>query len=95
MTDLILPSGAKDQKAVRDAMIEIGNSLTMIDAQKDQIKDILEVVKEKYELPPADVRKVATAMHKMNVEKVQGKQDDFDALFEMVTKSFGSAEDEG
>ena len=75
-------------------MIEIGNALTQIDAQKDQIKSILDMVKEKHELPPVDVRRVATAMHKANVDAVQGKQDDFDALYEMVTKSFGSAEDQ-
>lgn len=90
-SNLIIPSSPKDRQAIKNAVTEIGNSLTRIEAERDHIKDILARIEDNQEIPKKIMRKLAAAVHKQKVAEVQSEQDDFDALYETV----GGANDEG
>ena len=66
MSNIVLPSSPKDQESIRNGIQEIVNCLLRIDAEKDAMKDILDTLKDKYEIPPKYSRKAATLIHKQN-----------------------------
>ncbi len=85
-SNVIVPSSPEDRKKILDALVEISNSLTRIEAERDLIKDILTSVEDKFELPKKYTRKLAKIYHKQNFTEVQQEQDDVESLYESVAK---------
>ena len=73
------------RKAVYDALREISNSLTRMEAERDMIKEILNNVKEEYELPTKYTRKLAKIYHKQNFLEVKAEQAEIEDLYESLT----------
>ena len=86
MSNVIVPSSPEDRKKILDALVEISNSLTRIEAERDLIKDILVSVEDKFELPKKYTRKLAKIYHKQNFTEVQEEQDTLETLYETVAK---------
>jgi len=87
MSNVIIPSSPEDRKKIRGALEEISNSLTRIEAERDLIKDILQDVEDKFELPKKYTRKVAKIFHKQNFKEVQEEQSELETIYETVTGS--------
>lgn len=87
MSNVIIPSSPEDRKKIRQALEEISNSLTRIEAERDLIKDILQDVEDKFELPKKYTRKVAKIFHKQNFKEVQEEQSELETIYETVTGS--------
>lgn len=87
MSNVIIPSSPEDRKKIRGALEEISNSLTRIEAERDLIKDILQDVEDKFELPKKYTRKVAKIFHKQNFKEVQEEQNELETIYETVTGS--------
>ena len=87
MSNVIIPSSPEDRKKIRGALEEISNSLTRIEAERDLIKDILQDVEDKFELPKKYTRKVAKIFHKQNFKEVQEEQSELEPIYETVTGS--------
>ena len=60
----LVVSNPVDKKKIKDALFEISNSYTRIDAEKELIKDIVEDLADKFELPKKHINKIARAYHK-------------------------------
>lgn len=73
------------RKAVYEALREISNSLTRMEAERDLIKDILGTVNDKYELPPKYTRKLAKIYHKQNFMQIKEEQAEVEQLYESIT----------
>lgn len=86
MSDIIIPSSPDDRQKIRDAIQEISNSLTRIEAEQDHIKSVLTVVEEKYDIPKKQTRKIASAYHKQNAEEVLSEMNVFETLYEAIAK---------
>ena len=86
MSNVIVPSSPEDRKKILDALVEISNSLTRIEAERDLIKDILTSVEDKFELPKKYTRKLSKIYHKQNFTEVQEEQDTLETLYETVAK---------
>ena len=78
-------SNPADRKAVYDALREISNSLTRMEAERDLISETLKSVKDKFELPPKYVRTLAKIYHKQNFNQVKEEQAEVEFLYEAVT----------
>lgn len=85
MSNVIIPSSPEDRKKIRGALEEISNSLTRIEAERDLIKEILQDVEDKFELPKKYTRKVAKIFHKQNFAEVKTEQEDLETIYETVT----------
>ena len=85
MSNVIIPSSLEDRKKIRGALEEISNSLTRIEAERDLIKEILQDVEDKFELPKKYTRKVAKIFHKQNFAEVKTEQEDLETIYETVT----------
>lgn len=78
-------SNPADRKAIYDAIREISNSMTRMEAEKDLISETLKSVKDKFELPPKYVRKLATIYHKQNFNQIKEEQAEVEELYESIT----------
>ncbi len=85
MSNVIIPSSPDDRKKIRGALEEISNSLTRIEAERSLIKEILQDVEDKFELPKKYTRKVAKIFHKQNFAEVKTEQEDLETIYETVT----------
>ena len=82
--NVVVPSSPEDRKAIKDALREISDSMTRMEAEKDLIKDILQTIYDNQKVPKKYTRKLARIYHKQNYTEVQQEQDDLDALYETV-----------
>lgn len=78
-------SNPADRKAVYDALVEISNSMTRMEAERDLIKETLNMVKDKYELPTKYTRTLAKIYHKQNFAQVKTEQEEVEGLYESLT----------
>lgn len=85
-TTVIIPSNPVDQTAIFNAVKEADASLMRIDAEKDQIKAIIDDVAEKFELDKKYVRRMIEVYHRQNLDVLKVENDDFVTLYETIIK---------
>lgn len=78
-------SNPADRKAIYDALREISNSMTRMEAERDLIKETLKAVKDQFELPPKYTRKLAKIYHKQNFQEIKAEQAEVEELYEKIT----------
>lgn len=81
---MVIPSDDETKKRVRDALVEISNSMTRMDAERDLIKNILQDVDDDTGVPKKYIRKMARIYHKQNLNEVKAENDDVETLYETV-----------
>lgn len=84
ISNIILPSSAQDRQEIKNALAEIGNSLTRIDSERDHINAVLDAVKENQEIPKKYMRRLAMLIHKQRVAEAQVESEDIDLLYETI-----------
>ena len=82
--NVVIPSDDETKKRVRDALVEISNSMTRMDAERDLIKNILQDVDDDTGVPKKYIRKMARIYHKQNLNEVKAENDDVETLYETV-----------
>jgi len=83
---VVVPSSPEDKKKIRQALQEISDSLTRMEAERDLIKDILQTVEDNYKIKKKYTRRLAKVFHKQNFNQVQQDQQDLETLYETVAK---------
>jgi len=71
-----------DKKRIGNAIKEMSDSMTRMDAEKDLIKDIVQVTFENHGVDKKHLRKLASIYHKSNMAEVRTENDDIDTLYE-------------
>ena len=79
-------SSPEDKKKVANAIKEISDSMTRMDAEKDLIKDIIQVTYENYGIDKKHLRKLAAIYHKQNMSEVRNEYDEVESLYEELFK---------
>lgn len=83
---LLLPTDPDARQKIKMAIKEISNSKTRIEAEKDNIKSIIEAISEEHELPKPAINKVATWYHKQSlgadISQVENSQSLYETLFD-------------
>jgi hypothetical protein len=69
------------KKKIRDAISEICVVMQHMEDNRAAIKDVIDMLKDTYSLPPKYVRKVARARFKADAAKVKGDFSDFEMLY--------------
>ena len=85
MSNVIVPSDPQTKQTILNALKEMSNSMTRIDSEKDLIKEIVEEVSDKTEVPKKYINKLARIYHKQNISEVKAENDDLETLYEAVT----------
>lgn len=79
-----LPTNPEDLKRIKEAIQEISNSMTRVDAERDNIKAILGDVKDKYNVAPKYLRKVARAYHKQSFGQEEQDFETIETIYRQV-----------
>jgi hypothetical protein len=84
MSNVIIPTSDEDKKRIKDCVIEISNAKTMIEANRDFIREAINSCVEDVEVDKKHLRKMAEIYHKQNLLEVVGAVEDVEALYESV-----------
>lgn len=84
MANVIIPSSEEDRKRIRNAMEEISNSYTRVEAERDFVKDAINALSEEVDVPKNILRKMARIYHKQNMQDVVAEVEDIEALMESI-----------
>lgn len=82
-------SNPEDKKRIAGAIKEISDSMTRMDAEKDLIKDIVQVTFENHSIDKKHLRKLANIYHKANIDLVRTEHDEIETLYEELFKQKG------
>lgn len=88
----VIPTNPEDLKKIKDACQEISDCMIRIDSEREQIKEIISNISEKYELPKKIISKMAKAHYKNTFDKEAAEQEDFETLYEMVMRNVKNTE---
>jgi len=83
--EIIIPSNPAELKTIQAAMKEMSDCMIRIDSEKEAMKDIVEDLNEKYELPKKFINKMARVYHKQSFDKESVEHEDFADLYVAVT----------
>ena len=83
--EIIIPSNPAELKTIQAAMKEMSDCMIRIDSEKEAMKDIVEDLNEKYELPKKFISKMARVYHKQSFDKESVEHEDFADLYVAVT----------
>ena len=78
-----------DRQEVINAIKEVSISLTQMEVERDNIKQIATRMKEEFDIKPAQFNAVAKIYHNQNLNEQQQKKDE---LFGLYDKIFTQAE---
>lgn len=73
-------------KTLKDSIKNLSDVYTMIDAQKDTAKEIIDNVFEELNIPKSLVRKIAKAYYKANFDSVVSENEEFETLYNEAVK---------
>jgi len=71
--------------ALKSCMQEISNSLTRMEAERDNIREIVNRCAEEFQLNKRLTRKAARAFHKHNIEEENALQNEVNELHNIVS----------
>ena len=96
MTNVIIPSSPEDQKEIYFAIKEISNSKLRVESENEYIKETINSIVEKYDLPKKLVNKIAKVYHKQQLSEVVSEAEDFEILYDTLfgVKDFLANEEE-
>ena len=75
-----------DKKEILKSLKDISASMTTIEAARDAIKEVKKDVCETYQLDRKIFNKIAKAYHKGNKDEEKAIFEDFETLYDEVTK---------
>jgi|TARA_R110002074_G_scaffold318575_2_gene488931 hypothetical protein len=84
MSNVIIPTSDADKKRIKECVLEIANAKTMMDAQREFIKEAVNSCAEDVEIDKKHLKKMADIYHKQNLLEVVGAVEDVEALYESV-----------
>ena len=84
---VVVPTDPKQLKQIQKMVGEGTDCLLRIDAEREALKDIVEAIKEEFELPKSYISQMIKHKHKSDFDKKSTEFDDFTVLYEAVMKA--------
>lgn len=83
---IVVPTSQADKDKIRDAVVEMSNSMLRQESERDLQKDICLRIKDEVGLDPKYLKQMAKVYHKQNFADVRAEHSDFESLYEEVIK---------
>lgn len=83
----MVPNVQTDREKIAAAIEEIVDDLVRIEAIRDHIKAVKEMLKEEYGLPPKEAGKLARIRYKQNLTEVISEAEELEASYELLFPS--------
>lgn len=74
------------KQAIKNCLQEISNSLTRMEAERENIKEIVNRMATEFEMNKRISRKLARIFHKRNIEEERAEQEEINSTYEAVVK---------
>lgn len=87
MSQIQTISSPADRKKIKDALQEISNSMTRVEAERDLIKSIVKDISDNHELPKKYINKMARIYHKQNFQITQQETEELESLYMTIVDS--------
>lgn len=84
MTDIIVPSSPADQKKLKDAVVELSNSLYREEAEKENRKSILDTISDELGIKKKYINRMAKEYHKNEFDAKSSENTSYEELYETV-----------
>ena len=85
MSDVIVPSDPKELKKLKSMIVEMTNSLSKQDQEREVFKEIADEATRQFDIPKKMINKLARTMYKRNYSDLQAENADFELLYETLT----------
>lgn len=85
MSNIIIPSSPEDRKTIKDAMVELSNSYTRIEAERAFIREALADLQDKVDIDKKYLRKMSRIYHKQNIVEFTTEAEDIETLYEAIS----------
>lgn len=82
-----VPTSPEDRKAIRSALEEISKSLSNIETERAQIREILKALEDKYKLPAKAFRKVSQIYHRQNVVDFETETSEIKEIYKVISSA--------
>ena len=80
-----IPSNPADRKKIEQAMQEISNSMTRMEAERDLIKEAINETCTKFEVDKKIFRRLAKTYHRRNFSEAVAEDEAFETAYETIT----------
>lgn len=74
----------EELNALKKALREYSDVLSMMESQKEVMKDIINSLYDELKIPKKIIRKMAVTYHKKNFTEVSAEHEEFELLYEGV-----------
>jgi 23S rRNA maturation-related 3'-5' exoribonuclease YhaM len=85
-----IPTDIEDRKAIRQAFDQISEELASIKTSKDQIKEILKSLEDKYKLNKRTAKKAANLYHKQTVMEFENETAEVREVYKAISEVYKS-----
>lgn len=82
--EIVLPSSPDDRKAIFDAIKEVSNSKTRMEAERDYQKDTFKMLEENFNIKAKYFRRMAKDYHKQQFKKSMDENDAYSDLYTTI-----------
>ena len=79
-----IPTSPEDRKAILSALDQISAAMSDMQTQKEQIREILKALEDKYKLTTKTFRKVALMYHKQNVVEFENETSEIKEVYKTI-----------
>lgn len=83
----MIPSSPADRKAIYDALKEISNSMTRIEAERDLIREAIGNTCENFNLNKKTFRRMAKVYHRQNFNQEKEEHEEFETMYSVITNT--------
>jgi hypothetical protein len=73
-----------DAQKIKNAIVEISNSMTRSDAEKELVREIIKKINEEEGIDRRLLRKMARVYHKQNFQEESSLNSEFEELFSNI-----------
>lgn len=84
--DINALSSPADREKLFKVIKECSDAMTRAEGEKDYIKESIEIISKELQLPKKLVKRLATVYHKQNFDEEVFQQDQFETLYQKITK---------
>ena len=85
---------AFDKQKVKAVLVEVSNSMTRIEAEKEMIKDAIDAASKIHEIPKKTLNKMAKVFHKNNYAQELSSIEEFTTMYENIVGNVSMVEQE-
>jgi len=84
---MTIPSSPTDRKAILECMKEISSSMTRTEGEREFVREAIKEICEKYQLSKKTFRRMAKVYHKQNFSLELEEHEEFETMYETITKT--------